>query len=284
MKPLVVRLAFAGFAAACFFAPPTRAENWAPNLSLATTWNSDVTNANRAADRIGALQFAAEALAGDRISLARSDALFPAVHLGADATPRFAALAAAAAGLRGEWQHKFGLGPLAPVFSLAFAGDFVGAREPGRRGISRGATLTLRKRLDAATRLALTQEFSRLDARDSVYDRRAAEAALELARDLTPAVGLTLAAFWRTGDVLSYATPPRPELVALAPNRRTVDTFGRPMVAYSIDAPTVGGKIGVVRALDVASSATLSYEYRATERGPLRYTNHLVSLALVRQF
>lgn len=284
MKRLTARLAFAGFSVACFFTRPARAENWAPDLTLATTWNSNVTNANRAADRIGALQFSADASVSDRVSVGGRDALFPRLQVAVDAAPRFAALAAASAGLRGEWQHKFGLGPFAPVFSLALAGDLVGARESGRSGTSRSATLTLRKRLDAATRFALTQEFSRLDARESVYDRRAAETTLELARDLTPVVGFTLAAFWRMGDVLSYATPPRPELVALAPNRRAVDTFGRSMVAYSIDAPTVGGKLSLTRTLDSATAATLSYEYRATERGPLHYANHLVSLALARQF
>jgi hypothetical protein len=261
-----------------------RADNWAPNLTLATTWDSNLTNADVSTDRIGALGFSADVVANDRYALRGNNTLLPGLHFAATGWPRFESLTSVAGGLRGEWQHKFGLGALAPVFSLELAGDLVGAREAGRSGTSSGATLALRKRLNDAARLALTQEFSRLDARYAVYDRQSAQTTLELGYDFTDVARVTLGAFWRTGDVLSYATPPRPELAALAPNRLAVETFRRPMVAYSIDAHTVGGKFALVRAVTDVAAVILSYEYRDTTRGPLRYTNHLVSLSVVRQF
>lgn len=260
------------------------ADGWAPNLTTTATWNSNVTNANLGSDRIAALQTQADLLASERYALGRNDAAHVGFHAAADWTPRFNGLTTAAAGVRADWQHKFGLGALAPLFLVELAADAVGAKDAARRGTSTGATLLLRKRFDDRWRATLTQEFTDHAARGAVYDRRGEQTTLELGYDHDEATRVTLAAFRRSGDVVSYATPPRPDLVAVASTRTTVDTFGAPRVAYSVDARTVGGKASLVRALDPDSALVASYEYRETERRPLRYVNHLVSLALVHQF
>jgi hypothetical protein len=56
------------------------------------------------------------------------------------------------------------------------------------------------------------------------------------------------------------------------------------MTAYRIDATTWSGRAALVRALDDSSAIIVSYEYRNTIRGPLRFPNHLLSVALVHQF
>jgi hypothetical protein len=257
---------------------------WAPNITTTVTWNSNATNADRSAEVIGALALRAEVASAVRFALGPDDALFAGGSLRATAWPRFDGLDQAAIGPRLTWQHKFGLGALAPVLSVEFAADAVATRESARRAHAGSVTFALRKRLDEATRVALTHERAREDAREFVFDRTGAETSLELTRDLDERWSLAFTARWREGDVLSYATPPRPDLVAVAHTRVPNTTFDRALVAYSLDARSLTGGLSATRALDESTALTFRYEWRETERGPLRYVNHLVSAALTRQF
>jgi hypothetical protein len=261
-----------------------RADQWSPNLTLTTTWQDNASNADRDADQIGALQVTGEVVANERYSIGRNDSAHLGFHFAGDWWPRYQGLMTGAMGARAEWAHKFGLGALAPVFSVELAGDLVAAKETGRRGTSTGVSIVLRKRFNDLWRASLTQEFNQMYARYAVYDKQGAQTTLEIGRDLTEVSRLTVSAFYRSGDIVSYATPPRPDIVPLAPNRMTVDTFQRPFVAYSVDARTHGAKLAYIRALDENSAVILGYEYRRTERDSLSYVNQLVSLALVHQF
>ncbi len=261
-----------------------RADQWAPNLTLTTTWQDNASNSDRAADKISAWQINADIVANERYGLTGSDAVHFGFHVGGDWWPHYRNLLSGAVGVRADWEHKFGLGALAPIFSVELSGDQIAARETGRRGTSASVAFALRKRFNDAWKASLTQDFSQLYARYAVYDRQGATTTLEVSRDLGEVSRLALSAFFRAGDVLSYATPPRPDIVPLAPNRMPVTTFDRPFVAYSVDAHTVGGKIAYIRALDPSSAVILGYEVRRTERDALRYVNQLVSLALVHQF
>jgi hypothetical protein len=261
-----------------------RADDWAPNLTLTGTWQDNASNASLSSDRVAGFVTDADLLASQRYTFGLGDSIHPALHIGGEWWPRFNNLNRAAFGGRVEWRHKFGVGALAPIFSAEVAADAILAQETGRRGFSSGITLALRKRFNDAWRGTLSHEFARHDARYAVFDRTGNETTIELARELNDVARLTFALRYRDGDVLSYGTPPRPDLVALAPNRLAVETFGRPMVAYSIDARTIAGKAAVIRALDESTAIVVAYEYRNTEKSPLRYVNHLVSLGLVHQF
>lgn len=261
-----------------------KAQEWAPNLTLSTTWHDNATNAKPAGDRISGLQVAADIISTHRYSVGRYDSLHPVAHLAGEWWPRFHGLTRGAAGVRLGWRHKFGLGPLVPIASVEGGIDAVAGREARRDGTATHVLAGLRKRLNDATQFAVWQEFSDHNARAAVFDRKGAETALELDRDITDVARLTLRFSYRDGDVLSHATPPRPDLVALAPNRESIDTFGRPLTAYSIDARTLGVRVALIRAIDTNSALVGSYEARRTERAPLRYMNQLVSVAIVHQF
>ena len=261
-----------------------RADGWTPTLTLAATWHDNASNASASADRIGALQTGAELLLSERYGVARNDSVLVSARFAGDWWERYSGLTRGAAGARVEWQHKFGLGAFVPVASVELAADAVAAAESGRRGIATGITFALRKRFNDQWRAMLTQEFARHDARRAVFDRAGTETACEVGREITEISRFSVRLSYRRGDVLSYATPPRPDLVALAPNRADVETFGRPMVAYSIDARSVGARAAYVRALNEQSTVILAYEWRETERSSLQYTNHLVTVALAHQF
>ncbi|MDO8542900.1 MAG: hypothetical protein Q7S40_20855 [Opitutaceae bacterium] len=279
--PQLVRLIALAYAA---IPAGIQAQDWAPNLTLTSTWHDNATNAKPAADQISALQFEADMVASKRFSVGRDDSLHPTAHFAGEWWPRFNGLNRAAAGARLEWRHKFGLGALAPVFSIEGGANVVAARESERRGTSTVLLATIRKRINHALRFALTQEFSDYNARAAVFDRQGAETAVEVGRDVTTSSRVTLRFSYRDGDVLSHATPPRPDLVALAPNRVSIGTFGRELTAYSIEARTFGARLGVVHAVDTDTALMAVYEVRQTRREPLRYLNQLVSVAIVHQF
>lgn len=260
------------------------ADKWAPNITLTATWNDNATNANRSPDQISALQTQADMIASNRYAFGRDDSFHLGLHAAGEWWPRYRRLASAALGLRGEWQHKFGLGALAPVLSLEAGADWVAAQDGARDGTSTIGTIALRKRFNDLWRASLSQDFVEHYARAAPYDRKGTQTMLELGLDATELTRFTVAVFRYSGDVVSYATPPRPDLAALAPNRQPSAIFNRAHVVYSIDARTIGAKAGVIRALSEDTAAILGYEYRETERDPFRYVNHLVSVALVHQF
>jgi hypothetical protein len=256
-----------------------------PVLTATAEWNSNLTNSNRDSDVIGALRLRAELEAFSwRVALGHDDALVVGAGARADVCPRFDGLDQFALGPDLAWRHKFGLGALAPVFSVEAGADAVAARESDRAGFAGRARVAWSQRFDDAMQLVLSYEWSRHDARETVYDRTGREAAAELRYALDERWQVSAGATWREGDVLSYATPPRPDLVALARVRTTVDTFGSPRVAYSLSARTLGGSLAFTRSLGERSALTLRYEGRDTERSALRYVNHLVSTAISHQF
>ena len=278
----IIRCAIFLFGPALAFA--STPAGWAPNITTTATWNSNATNANRSDDIIGALQLRADFAATTRLALGTDDALLVGAQLGGEAWPRFSGLDRAALGPRLAWQHKFGLGALAPIFSIELAADAIAANESARTARAGSVTFALRKRFDDVTRVALTHALTREDAREFVFDRTGAETALTVTRDLDEPWSLAFTARWREGDVQSYATPPRPDLVPLAHVRVPNSAFDRAFLVYSLEARSLTGGLALTRTLDPATALTFGYEWRQTERGPLRYTNHLVSATLVRQF
>lgn len=263
-----------------------RAQDWAPNITTTATWQSNATNASRTPDILAALQLQSEFSAARRLALTGSDALRGGGQLAVEAWPRYDGLDRAAAGIRIGWTHKFGLGPLAPTLALDLAGDALAARESGRAGRAGAATLALQKRLDDQWRLALAHERARYDARQPAFDRTGEETSLRADYDFDPRWRLSATARHRYGGVLSYATPPRPDLLAIGRVLAAVTTFdrNRPMNAYFFVAHTWSGEAAVSRALADATALNLTYEYRTTEKGAIRYANHLVSLGVTRQF
>lgn len=277
---------FLRFAAACALASAlaARADHWAPNLATTATWHQNASNADASADEISALALQVDLLSAQRYPLGRADALHLTAHLGGEWWPRFRGLTQGAVGGRAEWRHTFGPGPLAPTISIEGSADAIAARETGRRGVTTGVTFLARKRLDPRTRLSAWHEVSWLAARYSTYDRAASETALALDRELNESSRLTFSVRFRDGDIVTHATPPHADLAALALHQLDVDTFGRPMRAYRVDARTRSGRLAYTRALNEDAALVASAEWRTTARASLRFGNLLLALAIVHQY
>lgn len=249
-------------------------------------WHSNATNADRDPDVIGGFELKNELLANRRWSAGRDDAVFAGLRLATETWGRYDGLDRASAGIALGWQRKFGLGSQVPALRLNLTGDRVEARESGRRGLAGTAALQLRQRLGHWGLLQLAREYQRHDARTHAFDRTGAETAARFT--FAPRAGwrLTLGAARRDGGVLSYATPPHPELLRKAKPLTTVTTFDRAqdMVAYYFIARTESARAEAGFSLGPRTEFVCAHERRSTSKGVVAYRNHLTSLSIVHEF
>lgn len=260
------------------------ADDWAPNLTVHAIWHDNASNSETTTDQIDSLELGTDILSSQRYKFGPQNVLQLTGHLAGEWWPRYDDLLRGAIGARAAWQHTAGAGNWAPVISAEIGGDFFESRESGRRGTSAALTLAVRKRFNDHWRGAITQQFDHRYARGAVFDQEAAETSIELSYDLTDVTRLTIGASYRNGDVVTYSGNPRGEVAAIASAQRELDTFGRPMFAYSVDARTWGAKASLVRALDESSAIVVSYAWRTTEGKPVQFMNQRLSIAIVTQF
>ncbi len=254
--------------------------------STGAVWHSNATNADRDADVVGGFELKNELLANRRWSAGRDDAVLAGLRLAAETWPRYDGLDRFSAGVALGWQHKFGLGSRVPVLRLNVSGEHVSARESGRRGLAGTAALQLRQRLGHWGLLQFAREYQRHDARTHAFDRTGAESSARFTFAPRSGWRLTAAAARRDGGVLSYATPPHPELLRKAKPLTTVTTFDRAqdMVAYYFIARTESARAEAGFSLGPRSEIVLSHERRTTSEGVVAYRNHLTSFSIVHEF
>lgn len=260
------------------------ADDWAPNIAFNTAWHSNVSHADQSVDQIDSLLINGEILASRRRELNPTDTTQITAHLAGDWWPNYRGLTRGIFGGRAEWQHRFGAEPRSFVVGIRGALDGVTATEFARNGFGVGALVTARKNFNELTRATLSYEYLWFDAERGAFDSNSDEVALEIERDLNPATRITLKARYRSGDIVSYASGVRPDLVALAKSQLAVTTFDRPMTAYRVDAKTWSGRLALIRALDPSTALILSYDPYVSDSGSLHVTNHVLALSAVYQF
>ena len=280
---LLVLLCCPGLATA---APALPATAWSPALTASAAWHDNVTNSDRPADILPAVQTLAAANVSHRHLLGRDDSLLLGARLVAEAWPRYDGLDRTALGSSLIWQHKFALGPYAPTFRAELTGDLLYAREPGRSGQTGTAALVYRQRFATLLRFQFGHEWARTDTRDLAFDRTGQETSAQLATQVGQHWELALAVRRRHGTVLAYSSPPRPDLVAKGKPITFVSTFDRdqPMIAYYFDARTVTFELRASRTLGPRLAVTLAAEFRDTTHGNESYQNRTATAALVRTF
>ncbi len=253
------------------------------SVALDVTWQDNLTNAERAGDRFDGLVLGATARQGLVRRLPGNHVFTPEAQVRVEWVPEVSGLSAAAVGGTLGWQRKMGLGRR-PIVTAAAGAQGVVTRERDRQGVEISGRVGVQQRLASALRADANVELLRRVARETVFDRTVRRGAVQLHWDVAPRATLSVHGFVQTGSALSHATPPRPDLVALARTRLPVTTFGRPMVAYALRARTAG--YGLAGAFELTPALALrgAWEHADTRRGPLRYRNQLVSASLVHQF
>lgn len=276
------RLALLLLPLSAFAAAPVT--DWSPNGTATAAWHGNASNGAAVWDRVGALALSADVLATSGYDFTKSDALHVTAHLGGEWFPRFRRLGQGLAGGRVDWQHVFGSGDLAPVFTVEGAADYVAGFESMRSGTLTAGTVKLSKRFAGGWHAAISQRFEQFYARGAVFDSNSDHTVVEVGRDLGQSTRVVLTGRWRDGDVVTYAQYDRPDLVAIARDMAEVRTFGYTSTAYATDARTVAGKFALIHATDTDTAVIASYEYATTRRTDLRFANSIIAVSFVRQF
>jgi hypothetical protein len=193
---------------------------------------------------------------------------------------RYQELSQIEGGVRLGMERKFGLGWNAPRLQFDVYSAFRGAGQVGASGLALVPSLALvwqiAERAGAGVRYVPQWFF----AQGTLFDSAAQEVRLSGWFDLFPGTRLLADFSFRHGDVVSYATPPRPDLAAIAQVKETTDVFGAERIAYRFDADTYGIQFGIDQSLASHVRLRAVYRLEITDRGNLQYTNNIAEIGL----
>jgi len=257
---------------------------WHGGSSL--VWHSNVTNADRVADRLPAMQWQSELTAGATRVPAAGHLLRADWRFGLDLWPRYQGLDTVSTGPALGWTRRFGLGSQAPAVALQAQGDWVGVREAARSGRSGSLTAQLQKRFGREWQGFAGVDWRKFQARSHAFNRAGREYFLRMEYQPGPDWRFAAEIRQRQGDVISYTSPPRPDLVQAGKVLTLVDTFERsgPLLAYYFPAETRSGWVDLSRSISPVMSVSMRFEYRDTTHNAVRYRNSLSTLGVSRRF
>lgn len=249
-------------------------------------WHGNVTNADRAADRLPGLQARLAGTAGRSWQVAPGTQLHGTWHAGLDWWPRFEGLDSVSAGPELGLNRRFGLGSQAWVVGVTGSGGWVGVREAERTGWSGQLRAEVKKRWGDAWQFSLGVEHQRFDARGRAFSHSGRDYFLRAEFQVSAVWHAALEYRRREGSVVSYTTPPRPDLVQAGKVLTLVDTFKRPtpLLAYYFPAETQSLALSLTRRLGPATALRLNFSYAETIHGTLRYLNPRSGVGLLHRF
>lgn len=251
-----------------------------------TIWHGNVTNSDRPADRLSALQWQTE-LAGNTSRLLTGGNLASAgLRIGLALWPKYQGLDSLTLGPTLGLNHKFGLGAQAWVVGASASGGWVSVHEADRSGLSGQLRLEVRKRWHESWQFSLGTERARYDARGHAFSNSGRDNYLRGEYQLNDVWTASLEIRQRAGIVVSYTSPPRPDLVLAGKVLTLVDTFerGSPLLAYYFPADTRSASLEFTRSLSPVAALFLRFEYRDSTHKALRYLNERSTVGLVRRF
>lgn len=254
-------------------------------IGTEVSWHDNVTNGEGTADVLSALQWSMETETGIVRNLRDGLRVTVGTTIRVEAWPRFEGLDFASAVFAGGWEYKPGLGPYRPVFAADLEGEGRLAREPDRGGVGGAGSLSVRQRVGRAWRLLAGHEWRRFEAKGRAFDRTGREWSGRVEWNQSERWAMAAEVLERTGDVVSYTRPPRPDLEALGKPITYVDTFEQdvPWIAYYFKARTRSAALESVWKLG-PHSLLLRYEQRQTLHTGPGYRNRVTTLRLSRNF
>lgn len=251
--------------------------DWRVEAETGLLYDSNLSNSDRATDERDDVAWQSRARLGNGLQLTR-DLRF---NFSGDVSEQVWAqdndfnnlTAGGTAGLR----YRFGLGGKAPWVLVEDHAGFAFFHADGRSGLEN--LFRVRGGVGITDRLAAEAgyTFDVFEAKDSFFDLCGHRGSIRLTFDATESLQLALGYSYREGEVISYARPPRPDIVAIAAELKPIDTFGRPLyTAYRLRGSTNAVSASLGYTLAKYLSVLVSYEFRHTASGPLEYENHVV--------
>jgi hypothetical protein len=251
---------------------------WRFDAETAGLYNSNLSNSDRSADEKDDWAWKTDVRIGNGLQLSRNLRLNLAADLRGQLWDRFDAFNEIGAGASAGLRYRFGLGRQAPWILLEEKIGYDRFHDSELSGWDE--SLRLRGGIAISERIALEvgYVFENFAAPDNFYDIQGNTGLARVIVDLTSSLQVVIGYSYREGNVISYAVPPRPDIVALTSQQRTVTIFGTDPLytAYRLRGQTHAISVTAGYALTKYWSVQLAYDYATTTHDPLQYENHLV--------
>jgi hypothetical protein len=252
--------------------------DWRVGAESGALFESNLSNSIDDADAAADWAWKSEARASNGLQLSRDLRLDLAGDIRGEWWDRYGAFNRFGGGAAGALRYRFGLGRGAPWISLENRIGYDRFQETERSGWDE--SLRLRGGIAVSQRCALEAgyTFENVSAENDFFDLQSHSADLRVIVDLTSSLQVALGYAFRDGDVISYAVPPRPDIMPFASVFRPVSTFGTNprYTAYRLDGQTHAVSFSASYSLTKSLALEVDYQYAVTSHESLRYQNHLV--------
>ena len=253
---------------------------WHFDAETGTFYNSNLSNSDRSSDIRTDWAWRSDLRANDAFQLTRDLRLNVGADLRGELWDRFGDFNNIGVGALTGLRYRFGLGREAPWILLENRFGYDRFEESERSGYTE--QIDLRGGMSLSERVSIEggYTFENYAAPDTFYDRQNHRAGARVIVDPTSSLRLAVGYDYREGDVISYAVPPRPDILRLASEVRPGEaTFGsNPLfTAYKLLGRTHAVSVSAAYVLCKYASVEVDYEYAVTLHDPLQYENHLVA-------
>jgi hypothetical protein len=258
--------------------------DWIRDFGGDVSYDDNVSRSNREADERQDVAFRALAHLGRFDQLSDDLRLTLTADFSGEAWERYQDFNNATAAGTASLRYRFGLGAWAPFVRVEGSAGYASFEQSLQDGGRYRSGVTFGKRLTERLSIAASYHFDDNESRVRVFNQQAHHFSLAGSFDLSETTQITAGYELREGEVISYAVPPRPDMVALANALRPVDTFGGNYVAYNLDATTHAFSVGVSQAFTRFLALNLRYERLETSRAHLYYINNIFNASLHASF
>ena len=243
-------------------------------------FESNVSNSNLPSDRLSDGFFTARLEAGTSGVWDRDWRWHAYLAGEGEQAFRFTGLSQIEGGIRLGVDRKFGLGWRAPRLQMDLYTAYRGSGQDGAAGARLAPSLGLVWQIVEQGGLSVHYVPQWFFAQGAVFYSGAQEGRVAGWFDILPGTRLFLDYSIRYGDVVSYATPPRPDLAAIAEVKEATDVFGAERMVYRFDAWTQSVRAGIEQKLTTWMRLRIAYRFEITQRGSLDYANHIAEIGL----
>jgi len=250
------------------------------SAEIGSRFESNVSNSNLASDQVADGLFTAHVDVGTNGVWARDWRWHAGLSSQGEVAFRFDELSQIEGGIRLGVDRKFGLGWKAPRLQLDLYTAYRGAGQPGASGFRLAPSIGFVWQIVERGGLSIRYLPEWFFAQGALFYSGAQEGRVSGWFDVFPGTRLFLDYSLRYGDVVSYATPPRPDLAAIAEVKESTDVFGAERMAYRFDAWTQSVRAGIDQDLMAHIGIRAAYRFEITQRGSLEYANHIAEVGL----
>jgi hypothetical protein len=276
----LTKLAFALLLGAVFLPKSISGAALEISAELGGRYESNASNSNLASDRLADGFFTVHLHTGTSGVWGRDWRWHAYLAGEGEQAFRFTGLSQIEGGIRLGVDRKFGLGWNAPRLQVDFYTAYRGSGQDGASGARLSPSLGFVWQVVERGGLSIRYLPQWFFAEGAVFYSGSQEGRVAGWFDLFPATRLLLDYSIRYGDVVSYATPPRPDLAAIAEVKEPTDVFGAERMVYRFDAWTHGVRAGIEQGLTSWMKLRLAYRFEFTQRGSLNYPNQIAEVDL----